>query len=111
MTDQRDESEENVWSREGRPARDAGLDVAVAQALTVFEAAVRRHSAALTELTVARRPSTSKAALKTTEELGRARAALTRQLGRLGWAPPAAITLTDSQQLVVPSEDDAVQSR
>ena len=110
MTDQQDESEVRGVA-DGRAERDGGRDAAVAQALSVFEAAVRRHSAALTELTVARRPSTSKAALKTDEELGRARASLTRELERLGWQPPADITLTGDRQLVGAGEDDAIQSR
>ncbi len=82
-------------------ARSATDDVAVAQALTVFEHAVRRHAAAQTELRVARRASTAKAALKTGQALVQARLALTAELQRLGWSPPADVSLTETT-LVMP---------
>jgi hypothetical protein len=93
-----------VWvvDHEAEPAtRAATDDVAVAQALTVFEHAVRRHAAAQTELRVARRPSTTKASLKTGQALIEARLALTAELQRLGWSPPADVSLTETT-LVMP---------
>ena len=83
----------------------AAHDIAVAQALTVFEHAVRRHAAAQTELRVARRPSTTKAAMKTAEAVVQARLALTAQIERLGWTPPADISLTEPS-MVVPRRGD-----
>ena len=82
-------------------ARTTSPDIAVAQALTVFEHAVRRHASAQTELRVARRPSTTKAALKTAQALVEARLALTAELQRLGWTPPADVSLTETT-LVMP---------
>ena len=69
---------------------------ALAQALAVFEQAVRRHAAAETELLVARRPSTSKAQLKTASELATARQELTARLELVGWRPPADIDLVEA---------------
>ena len=87
------------------PAARTADDVAVAQALTVFEHAVRRHGAAQAELRVARRQSTTKAALKTAQAVVEARRALTEELQRLGWTPPADISLTDANVLVPRSGD------
>jgi hypothetical protein len=91
-----------VVEHEAVPApRTTTDDVAVAQALTLFEHAVRRHAAAQTELRVARRPSTTKAALKSAQALVQARLALTAELQRLGWTPPADVSLTETT-LVMP---------
>ena len=90
---------------EPAPSSANGHDVALAQALTVFEHAVRRHAAAQTELRVARRASTTKAALKTAQDVIQARLALTAQLQRLGWNPPADVTLTEPS-MVVPRRGD-----
>ena len=90
---------------EPAPSSANGNDVALAQALTVFEHAVRRHAAAQTELRVARRASTTKAALKTAQDVVQARLALTAQLQRLGWNPPADVTLTEPS-MVVPRRGD-----
>ena len=79
-----------------RPRSGSGVHQAVATALTMFEHAVRRHAAAQTELRIARRASTSKQALKTSQEIAAARVALTEQLQELGWQPPADISLTDA---------------
>lgn len=76
-----------------------GVHVAVAQALTVFEHAVRRHAAAEAELRVSRRVSTTRASLKTGEDVVSARLELTRQLERLGWQPPADVSLTEVTML------------
>jgi len=95
-----------VVEREAVPAaRGATQDVDVAQALTVFEHAVRRHAAAQTELRVARRPSTAKAALKTAQALVEARQALTSELERLGWTPPADIDLPEPSIALQRSRD------
>jgi len=95
-----------VVEREAVPAaREATQDVEVAQALTVFEHAVRRHASAQTELRVARRPSTSKAALKTAQALAEARRALTSELERLGWTPPADISLPEPSIAAQRSQD------
>jgi hypothetical protein len=96
-----------AWVVRHEPVQAAtnGPDVAVAQALTVFEHAVRRHAAAQTELRVSRRASTTKAALKTAQDVVEARLALTAQLQRLGWNPPADVTLTEPS-MVVPRRGD-----
>ena len=85
--------------------RTAALHQAVARALTTFEHAVRRHAAAQAELRISRRPSTSKAALKTGEEIAGARLALIEQLERLGWQPPADVSL-DEPTLALPRVGD-----
>jgi hypothetical protein len=84
--------------------RSAGVHLAVAQALTVFEHAVRRQAAAQTELQIARRPSTTKASLKSALDLIHARQELTAQLGRLGWQPPADVSLRDESLLTARGE-------
>ena len=72
---------------------------ALAEALTVFEQAVRRHSAAETELRVARRASTAKAELKTAGELASARRDLALRLQALGWRAPADVDLVEPAPL------------
>ena len=69
---------------------------ALAEALVVFEQAVRRHASAEAELRVARRASTSKAGLKTATELAAARRELTARLRLVGWRPPADIDLVET---------------
>jgi hypothetical protein len=84
-----------------RPAVTTEVHSAVAQAVTAFEHAVRRHAAAQTELRVARRPSTTKAALKTSDEIARTRLELAQQLTRLGWQPPADVSLEPERTLAL----------
>ena len=87
------------------PHAGSGVHHAVATALTMFEHAVRRHAAAQTELRISRRASTSKQALKTSQEIAEARQALTQQLEQLGWQPPADISLDDAG-MVAPRTGD-----
>jgi hypothetical protein len=83
----------------------AGLDRSIAQAVAAFEHAVRRDASAAAELRLSRRPSTTKAALKTSADVAQARRELTAALERLGWHPPSAATPEGPNPVLRPVPD------